>query len=50
MVLLSRSVGIILVIVIGFVVQLIFSVADAIDSPNKAVVEFSKAYFDLDKS
>lgn len=50
MVQLSRSVGIILVLIIGFVVQIIFSVADAIDTPNKAVVEFSKAYFELDKS
>ena len=50
MVQLSRSVGIILVLIIGFVVQIIFSVADAVDTPNKAVVEFSKAYFELDKS
>ena len=50
MVQLNRSVGIILVLIIGFVVQLIFSMADAIDTPNKAVVEFSKAYFELDKS
>jgi hypothetical protein len=50
MVQLNRSVGIILVLVIGFVVQIIFSMADAIDSPNKAVVEFSKSYFLLDKS
>jgi hypothetical protein len=48
--LLNRSVGIILVLIIGFVVQLIFSISDAVDSPNKAVVEFSKAYFLLDKS
>ena len=50
MVQLSRSAGIILVLIIGFVVQLIFSVADSIDTPNKAVVKFSKAYFELDKS
>jgi len=47
---LNRSVGIILVLIIGFVVQLIFSMADARDTPNKAVVEFSKAYFELDKA
>ena len=50
MVQLNRSVGIIIVIIIGFVVQSIFSMADAVDTPNKAVVEFSKAYFELDKS
>jgi hypothetical protein len=50
MVQLSRSVGIILVLIIGFVVQLIFSVVDVRDTPTKAVVEFSKAYFMLDKS
>ncbi|MGA7143618.1 MAG: hypothetical protein WBY47_03865 [Desulfobacterales bacterium] len=47
---LSRSAGIILVIVVGIVVQLIFSMADIRDTPSKAVVEFSKAYFNLDKS
>ena len=47
---LSRSVGIILVLIIGFVVQFIFSIVDVRDTPNKAVVEFSKAYFELDKS
>jgi hypothetical protein len=47
---LNRSVGIILVLIFGFVVQIIFSMADARDTPNKAVVEFSKAYFELDKS
>ncbi len=50
MVQLSRSVGIILVLIIGFLVQLIFSVVDVRDTPTKAVVEFSKAYFMLDKS
>ncbi len=47
---LSRSAGIILVIIVGIVVQLIFSMADIRDTPSKAVVEFSKAYFNLDKS
>ena len=50
MVRLSRSAGIILILVLGFLVQAIFSVADHIDSPAKAVVQFSKAYFKLDKS
>ena len=47
---LSKSAGIILVLILGFLIQLLFSFADRIDTPNKAVVEFSKAYFKLDKS
>ena len=50
MVRLSKSAGIILVLIIGFLLQLLFSIADSIDSPSKAVVQFSKAYFNLDKS
>jgi hypothetical protein len=50
MIQLSRSVGIILVLIVGFLVQLLFSLADLRDTPNKAVVEFSKAYFQLDQS
>jgi hypothetical protein len=50
MVRLSKSAGIILVLIIGFLLQLLFSIADTIDSPSKAVVQFSKAYFNLDKS
>lgn len=50
MIQLSRSVGIILVLIVGFLVQVIFSLADQRDTPNKAVVEFSKAYFQLDRS
>ena len=50
MVRLSKSAGIILVLVLGFLVQSLFSFADHIDSPSKAVVQFSKAYFKLDKS
>jgi hypothetical protein len=46
----SRSAGIILVIIVGIVVQVIFSKVDMRDTPSKAVVEFSKSYFDLDKS
>ena len=45
MIQLSRSVGIILVLIVGFLVQVLFSLADQRDTPNKAVVEFSKAYF-----
>ena len=47
---LSRSAGIILVLVLGFLVQLLFSFANSIDTPSKAVVQFSKAYFNLDKT
>ncbi len=50
MVRLNRSAGIILVLIVGFVVQLVFTMTDIRDTPNKAVVQFSKAYFDLDKS
>ncbi len=50
MIQLSRSVGIILVLIVGFLVQVLFSLADQKDTPNKAVVEFSKAYFQLDRS
>ena len=50
MIQLSRSVGIILVLIVGFLVQLLFALADVKDTPNKAVVEFSKAYFQLDRS
>ncbi len=50
MIQLSRSAGIILVLIVGFLVQFLFSLADLRDTPNKAVVEFSKAYFQLDRS
>ncbi|RLB86046.1 MAG: hypothetical protein DRH24_00200 [Deltaproteobacteria bacterium] len=50
MVRLSKSAGIILVLILGFMVQLLFIFTDSIDSPSKAVVQFSKAYFSLDKS
>jgi len=42
MVRLSKVSGIILVLIIGFLVQLVFSAVDAIDTPGKAVVQFSK--------
>ena len=47
---LSKRAGIILVLVCGFILQVLLSFADTRDTPNKAVVEFSKAYFKLDKS
>jgi len=50
MVQLSRSAGIILVLISGFFLQVLLSYADTRDTPNKAVVEFSKAYFKLEKS
>ena len=50
MIQLNRGVGIILVLIVGFLVQVLFSLADLKDTPNKAVVEFSKAYFQLDRS
>ena len=37
------------IVIIGFILQVAFVYADKIDSPHKAVVEFSKAYFWLDK-
>jgi hypothetical protein len=50
MVRLSRSAGIIMVLILGFLVQALFTFADSTDTPSKAVVQFSKAYFNLDKS
>ncbi len=47
---LNKIAGIILVLIIGFLVQVLFVFAEAKDTPSKAVVEFSKAYFQLDKS
>jgi len=47
---LSMIAGIILVLITGFCVQLLFVFASTEDTPNKAVVEFSKAYFQLDRS
>jgi len=35
-------------LILGFLVQVIFSYADTIDTPSKAAVKFSKAYFKLD--
>jgi hypothetical protein len=47
---LSRSAGIILVLIVALVVQLIFSLVGMRETPSKTVVEFSKAYFNFDKS
>ena len=47
---LNRSAGIILVLIFALILQVIFSIVDLRDTPRKAVVEFSKAYFNLDKS
>lgn len=38
-----------LTVIVSFIMQVAFVYADRIDSPHKAVVEFSKAYFWLDK-
>ena len=47
---LNRSTGIIIVLIIGFLVQFFFTFMDKTDSPERAVAEFSKAYFYLDQS
>jgi hypothetical protein len=47
---LSKSAGIVLVLVCGFILQVLLVFADKRDTPNRAVVEFSKAYFMLDES
>ena len=38
-----------IIVIVGFILQVAFVYADKLDSPHKAVVEFSKAYFWLDK-
>lgn len=38
------------VVIIGFILQVAFIYADNTDSPHKAALEFSKAYFQLDKA
>jgi hypothetical protein len=50
MVQLNRVAGIIIVLIIGLFIQILFAFADTRDTPSTAVVEFSKAYFMLDKS
>lgn len=50
MIRLNTVAGIILVLILGFMVQVFFALADVRDTPNKAVTEFSKAYFMLDPS
>ncbi|MBU0987958.1 MAG: hypothetical protein KKH68_11975 [Proteobacteria bacterium] len=46
----TKTAAIILVFIVGFCVQILFAFADCRDTPQKAVVEFSKAYLQLDKS
>ena len=46
----SKIAGIILVLIAGLFVQMLFVFAGTKDTPTRAVVEFSKAYFQLDKS
>jgi hypothetical protein len=46
----TKAAAIILVVLAGLCVQIIFAFADAKDTPQRAVVEFSKAFFQLDKS
>ncbi len=50
MVQLNRITGIIIVLILGLFIQILFAFADTRDTPSTAVVEFSKAYFMLDKS
>ena len=46
----SKVLVITMVIVLGILVQLVLCVADTKDTPGRAVVDFTKAYFSLDKS
>ena len=46
----DNSITIILIVLFGVLVQILFYIADSEDTPHKAVVEFSKAYFQLDPS
>ncbi|MEJ2657996.1 MAG: hypothetical protein P8012_12510 [Desulfobacterales bacterium] len=47
---LNKTAGIVLILIVALIVQIIFTMTDIRDTPSKAVVEFSKAYFDLNKS
>lgn len=40
----------IVILIIGSVVQVLFAFADCQNTPNRAAAEFSKAYFQLDRS
>ena len=46
----NNSITIILVVLFGIFMQELFYVADSKDTPHKAVVEFTKAYYGLDPS
>ena len=40
MIQLSKTAGIIIVLIVGFFIQILFAFADSRDTPNKAAVEF----------
>jgi hypothetical protein len=44
----KMGLSIALVVVLAVLLQVIFVFADSVDSPNKAVVEFAKAYYRFD--
>ena len=46
----GRSITLVSVIILGVILQVLFCWADTKDTPHRAVVEFSKAYFLLDSS
>jgi hypothetical protein len=46
----SVAIPIVLAVVVGLIFQASFLGVDGKDSPNKAVIEFTKAYFKLDAS
>ena len=46
----SVAIPLILVVLVGIVFQAIFIGIDRKDTPNKAVIEFAKAYYQLDPS
>ena len=46
----SLIIAVIVTVVITFFIQVLFVSADIKDTPNKAITEFTKAYFGLDSS
>jgi len=46
----SIAIPIVLAVLVGLIVQVSFMGLDSKDSPNKAVIEFAKAYYKLDPS
>ncbi len=50
MVQMNKVTAIIIVLIVGSFVQVLFSFADGRETPSRAVAEFSKAYFQLDKA